>query len=256
MNIPEHNREAWDRLVAAGNTWTQPVGPDVIAAARQGQWSVLLTPHKPVPRAWFGELKGVRVLGLASGGGQQGPVFAAAGATVTILDNSPAQLAQDRTVAEREGLAIDTHLGEMTDLSRFADGSFDLIFHPVANGYIPNVLPMWRECFRVLRPGGRLLAGFTNPFVYLFDPEDQLNERRDLIVRHKVPYSDVGSLPPDELRRRVATGEPLEFSHTLDAQIGGQLAAGFVLIGFYEDTYDYTLDRFISTYVATLAIKP
>jgi hypothetical protein len=70
MNIPEHNREAWDRLVAAGNTWTQPVGPDVIAAARQGQWSVLLTPHKPVPRAWFGELKGVRVLGLASGGGQ------------------------------------------------------------------------------------------------------------------------------------------------------------------------------------------
>ena len=121
MNIPKHNRSAWDRQVETGNKWTVPVSPEVISAARQGRWSVMLTPKKPVPHEWFGEIGGVRVLCLASGGGQQGPVLAAAGAVVTVLDNSPAQLAQDRYVAEREGLRLDLQLGEMTDLSRFDD---------------------------------------------------------------------------------------------------------------------------------------
>ena len=94
--------------------WTVPVSPDVIAAARLGQWSVVLTPHKPVPREWFGPINGASVLCLASGGGQQGPVLAAAGAKVTVLDNSPAQLAQDQDVAERAGLKLALHLGEMT----------------------------------------------------------------------------------------------------------------------------------------------
>ena len=35
-----HNRAAWDREVDRGNEWTRPVGPDVIARARAGDWSV------------------------------------------------------------------------------------------------------------------------------------------------------------------------------------------------------------------------
>jgi 2-polyprenyl-3-methyl-5-hydroxy-6-metoxy-1,4-benzoquinol methylase len=70
------------------------------------------------------------VLCLASGGGQQGPILAAAGARVTVFDNSPQQLAQDRFVARREGLTLETVEGDMRDLSVFADVSFDLIVHP------------------------------------------------------------------------------------------------------------------------------
>src|SRR6516165_4443950 len=106
MNLRDYNRQAWDRQVAEGNRWTVPVSPDVIAAARRGDWQIVLTPTKPVPRAWFGELVGQEVLCLASGGGQQAPVLAAAGALVTVLDNSPAQLAQDRLVADRDGLSL------------------------------------------------------------------------------------------------------------------------------------------------------
>jgi SAM-dependent methyltransferase len=171
VDITEYNREAWDREVKAGNPWTRPVESQVTEAARRGDWQILLTPAKPVPRDWFGALKGQKVLCLASGGGQQGPVLAAAGARVAVLDNSPAQLAQDRLVAMRDGLDIQLELGQMDDLSRFPDSTFDLIIHPVSNLFVPNVRPVWREAFRALGPRGSLLSGFANPVNYLFDPE-------------------------------------------------------------------------------------
>jgi hypothetical protein len=81
MDVRGYKQEAWDRQVESGSELTVPVGPDVVEAARRGQWEVLLTETKPVPRAWFPEMAGAVVLWLASGGGQQAPVFAAAGQT-------------------------------------------------------------------------------------------------------------------------------------------------------------------------------
>ncbi len=178
-----YNRAAWDREVDSGNEWTRPVEPDVIARARAGDWSVVLIGYQPVPRDWFpAELAGTEILCLASGGGQQGPVLAAAGAAVTVLDNSPRQLGRDREVAAREGLAIHTVLGDMRDLSAFGDASFDVVFHPVSNVFCPEIAPVWREAFRVLRPGGLLLAGFMNPDIFIFDVAAL--DRGEFVVRH------------------------------------------------------------------------
>jgi SAM-dependent methyltransferase len=258
MDIRAYNRRAWDREVALGNRWTVPVSPEEIAAAREGRWTLLLTPTRPIPREWFpSDLAGRRVLCLACGGGQQGPLLAAAGARVTVLDNSPRQLAQDRLVAEREGLVIETVEGDMADLSMFPGTSFELIVHPVANCFVPDVRPVWREAFRVLRPSGAILAGFANPMNYIFDLD--LAEHGTLAVCFPLPYADTSSLPDEELQRRLETGEPVEFSHTLEAQIGGQLEAGFLLAGFYEDRYpDAACDRlsyYMATFMATRAIK-
>ena len=88
----------------------------------------------------------------------------------------------------------------------------------------------------MLRPGGVLLAGFMNPALFMFD-HDQADATGVLTVRHALPYSDLHSLAPAELQRRLDQGEPLEWSHSLDAQIGGQIAAGFALTGFYEDRW-------------------
>jgi len=48
-----HNRAAWDREVEKDNEWTRPAGPEVIARARAGDWSVVLIGYQPVPRDWF-----------------------------------------------------------------------------------------------------------------------------------------------------------------------------------------------------------
>ena len=101
MSLLERNRRAWNRESSDNGPWSRPVSPEVIAAARRGEWHVILTPNKPVPRDWFGDLQGRQVLGLASGGGQQVPVLAAAGALVTSFDLSDVQLEKDRLVASQ-----------------------------------------------------------------------------------------------------------------------------------------------------------
>jgi SAM-dependent methyltransferase len=249
-----HNRAAWDREVDNDNEWTRPVGPEVIARARAGDWSVVLIGHQPVPRDWFpADLAGVAVLCLASGGGQQGPVLAAAGAAVTAFDNSPRQLARDEEVAAREGLAIRTVLGDMRDLGAFPDASFELIFNPVSNVFCPDLAPVWREAFRVLRPGGLLLAGFMNPDLFIFD--DAAAERGELVARHPLPFSSQ-DLPDAEQERYYGDG-PVVFSHSLTGQIGGQLAAGFVLTHLAEARYHEGITaRYLPGYFATRAVKP
>lgn len=259
MDIRDHNRRAWNKKVKLGNPWTVPASADVIQAARRGQWSILLTPNKPVPRQWFPSLDGTKVLCLASGGGQQGPILATAGAIVTVLDNSPAQLDQDRLVAQREGLHVETIEGDMADLSDLSDASFDLVVRPVSNVFVPDVHPVWREAYRVLGSKGVLMAGFNNPALYIFDVQ-LMSETGELEVKHPLPYSDTDYLSDERLRRADEHGSPLEFSHTLEDQIGGQVAAGFVITGFYEDHdlkgQETPLSRYMPTYIATRAVKP
>jgi SAM-dependent methyltransferase len=226
-----------------------------VAEARRGNWSIFLTPTTPVPASWFPPLEGTDVLCLASGGGQQGPKLAAAGARVTVLDASPRQLEQDRAVASREALEIATVQGDMADLSMFEDGVFDLIVHPVSNSFVPDVRPVWREAYRVLRPGGSLLSGFSNGVVYIFD-EDAM-DRGELVVTDSLPYADVEALGEERVRELVAEKRAFEFGHTLTDQIGGQLDAGFVLHGFYESrTEGELLDEHMATFAATRAVKP
>ncbi len=258
MDIRAYNRDAWNRQADSGqNPWTQPVSPEVIAKARQGEWSVLLTEQTPVPRRWFpDDLRGLDLLALACGGGQQGPVFAAAGANVTVFDNAPRQLERDQMVAAREGLTnLRTVEGDARDLSVFADCSFDLIFNPVSTCFIPEVRPIWRECYRVLCPGGVLMTGFMNPLMYIFDLFE-MDEGR-LVVKYSLPYTDLGSLPPTDLQKMLNAGWPLEHSHTLTDQIAGQTDAGFHIVGLYEDQKaNSPLSRYHPLYIATRALKP
>lgn len=250
-----YNRKAWDSLVSKGNQWTQPVSSEVISAARKGDWKIVLTAEKPIPREWLAPVEGKKILCLAGGGGQQAPILAAAGGDVTTLDNSPGQLAQDQLVAQREGLTIGSVLGDMRDLSPLEDASFDLIVNPCSNSFVPDVNPIWKECFRVLKPGGSLLVGFINPITHIFDYDKM--EAGDLEVRHKIPYSDY-DLPEAERQALIDSNEPLWFGHSLEDQIGGQTKAGFAITGFYEDTWKElsALSDFIDVFIATRAIKP
>lgn len=255
MNVFEFNQRAWDQLVASGNRWTVPVSREGIAKAREGDWRLVLTPSLSVPDSWFPVLKGCRVLCLGSGGGQQGPILAAAGADITVFDASDKQLAQDRLVAEREGLSLATVQGDMADLSYFEDETFDFIFHPCSNCFAESIRPVWKEAYRVLRPGGSIVSSFVKPILGLFDPE--LDKQGVFQLKFQMPHSDLKVSEADRAEWFGADA-PIEFVHSLDDQLGGQLDAGFLIAGFYEDNWggDEPIDRFIKSFIAVRSIKP
>jgi len=255
MEVHSYNKEAWDKEVEGGeNRWTQPVSPEVIAKARQGEFSIVLTENIPVPKRWFPKLEGADVLCLASGGGQQGPILAAVGAHVTVFDNSPNQLKQDRFVADRDGLTLETIEGDAADLSALEAGSFDLVFNPCSTVFMADVRAVWRECARVLRPGGILMTGSMNPVHYIFDIYKM--DEGVLEVAHAIPYSDLTSIPKEDLDDLIEKGLPVEFGHSLTDLLGGQMDAGFFITDMYEDyMLDSPLHNYHPSYLATRAVK-
>ena len=243
------NANTIDRWIREGWEWGKPISHECFDRAKNREWDVLLTPTKPVPHEWLGELKGKRILGLASGGGQQMPVFAALGAICTVLDYSPLQLESERMVAEREGYDIRIIRGDMTKRLPFEDGEFDIIFHPVSNCYVEDVRPIWRECFRVLRPGGRLLAGTDHYINYIVDSEEER-------IINSLPFNPLRN--PDHRKQLEAEDAGMQFSHSLEEQIGGLLEAGFRLAALYEDTNGEGRlhEMNIPTFLAMLLLKP
>ncbi|MBR0464892.1 MAG: class I SAM-dependent methyltransferase [Clostridia bacterium] len=239
--------ESWRRKYKL--IWFEPVSHETFEKARRGEWDITLTPLKPVPHAWIGDVSGKKILGLAAGGAQQMPIMAALGAECTILDISPSQLENERVVSRREGYQIEVIEGDMSQPLPFADAAFDMIINPISNHYIEDVLPVFAECYRVLKPGGYLLCGLDTGIHYIFDE----NEEK---VVHSLPFNPLKdpALYDEMMRRDLG----LQFSHTLEEQIGGQLKAGFRLLDIYEDTNIAGLfyEMNIPKYMATRSQKP
>ncbi|KAB2328740.1 class I SAM-dependent methyltransferase [Cytobacillus depressus] len=256
MDITKHNSNAWDKKVEDGSRYTRSVSSEIIEKSKSGEWEITVTTEKSVPRDWFPEtLDGLKILCLASGGGQQGPVLAAAGADVTVTDISKKQLEQDENVAKRDGLTLKTLQGDMSDLSDFEDEYFDIIVNPVSNLFVKDVHPVWNEVSRVLKNRGILIVGFTNPLLWIFD--DNQERKGILDVKHSIPSSTLDYLPENEVQDYINSSQTIEYAHTLEDQIQGQIHAGFVISGFYEDDFGGTriLDKYIKTFIATRAIK-
>ena len=249
QNYTDINAQTIDRWVENDWEWGRPITHEQFVAAKQGEWSIVLTPTIPVPADWFPNLNGLDLLGLACGGGQQMPLFAAVGARCTVLDYSERQLETERMVAAREGYEINIVRADMSKPLPFADASFDVIVHPVSNCYIREVEPVWRECYRILRPGGVLLSGLDNGINYLFDESETM-------LTHALPYDPLNdeALYAESLKN----DDGIQFSHTFEEQVGGQLKAGFTLTHLFEDYNGYGRlhELHIPTFVATRAVKP
>lgn len=249
MEYTDINSKTIDRWIEEGWEWGIPISHEQFTAAQGGEWHMLLTPVKPVPKGWYPALPGAKVLGLAAGGGQQMPIFAALGASCTVLDYSQRQIESERMVAEREGYEIQTIRADMTKPLPFEEESFDLIFHPVSNCYIEDVMHIWRECHRILKPGGLLMAGLDNGINFLFD------ENKEEEIRFSLPFNP---LRDQSLMEMLNTNDDgVQFSHTLEEQIRGQIKAGFQLLDLYEDTNGsgFLHEHGVPTFWATLARK-
>lgn len=256
MDTINQNKRAWDKKVENKSVYTKAVANEIIEKSKLGEWQITVTTERSVPRNWFpASLDGLRVLCLASGGGQQGPILAAAGAEVTVYDLSRRQLEQDEMVAKRDGLKLRTIQGDMSDLHVFDNETFDLIVHPVSNVFVEDVRPVWKEAARVLKENGIMIAGFTNPLLFIFDDKEE--RKGHLTVKHSIPFSSFDGLSEEEIIEYLKSNETIEFGHSLEDLIQGQIDAGFLIAGFYEDDFggNRILDKYIKTFVATKAIK-
>lgn len=245
----EINSKTIDSWVEDGWEWGRPISHEEFEEAKKGNYRLLLTPIKPVPKEWIGDVSGKKILGLASGGGQQMPIFSALGAECTVLDYSDRQLESEKFVAKREKYSIKIVKADMTKRLPFEDGEFDMIFHPISNCYVEDVYHIWNECFRVLRSGGILLSGTDHFINYMVD------ENEEKIV-NKLPFNPL----KDEklMEELLRTNSGVQFSHSLEEQITGQLKAGFILKDLYEDTNGYGRlhEMNIPTMLAMYSKKP
>ena len=248
MNYREINANVIDKWCAEGWIWGQPISHETYLKALAGEWEVYLTPTKPVPYEWLGALKGKKVLGLASGGGQQMPIFSALGAKCTVMDYSCRQCESEKEVAMREGYEIEIVRADMTQRFPFADETFDLIFHPVSNCYVEEVNGIFKECSRVLKKGGSFLGGYDIGINFVFD------EREETVV-YTLPFNPLKD--PKIYADSLQHDWGIQFSHTIEEQIRGQLRAGFALVDLYEDTNGEgnLHQHHIPSYIATYCIK-
>ena len=210
-----HNRSAWDRLAKIQDRLAKP--------ARDADFT---DPLKTVDRiGWLGsDITGKQVLCLAAGGGRQGPIYAAAGGIVTVVDLSPAMLELDRAVAAERNLELRTVEASMDDLSALQDQSFDIVIHPVSTCYVPDVKPVYAEVARVLRAGGVYVSQHKQPTSL------QTTLQAQQTGYHVVfQYYRTDPLPASEHPNLIREEGTLEYIHRWEELLGAMCRSGLVI---------------------------
>jgi len=246
----QHNRRAWDQLARQKNRFAIPANE-----------ADFIEPLKKVDGpGWLGaSIEGKRLLCLAAGGGRHGPIYAAAGAKVTVVDISPEMLELDRSIAKRYGFALQVVETSMEDLSMFDDASFDIVIHPVSTCYVPGTAQVFNEVARVTCAGGCYISQHKQPTSLQSTVEP---DRQGYAVVHK--YQSGETLPPVTKENLIREPGTAEFVHTWQALLGNMCRAGFVIQDLIEPSHEDPAaapgsfahrSQFIAPYVRIKALR-
>src|ERR1700674_109171 len=143
----EHLRQEWtDALpISAWRKWQAP-----LAAFSRGATEAILEAAQLRP--------GMRVLDLASGVGDPALSLATAvgpSGRVTATDLGPGMFALAEEIARKKGIANIEFRDANAESLPFPDASYDVLTCRFGIMFFPDLARALRECFRVLRPGGR-----------------------------------------------------------------------------------------------------
>lgn len=219
MSVHDHNRRAWDDMVRERQRFTRPARDEDFANPLAAVDSL----------GWLGgDIRGKRLLCLAAGGGKHGALYAAAGASVTVVDISPAMLELDRQVAAERRLDLRTVAASMDDMPMLTAGEFDIVIHPVSTCYVPEIAPVYAEVARITRAGGLYISQHKSPTSLQADVRASAGGY-ELIE----PYYRSGPLPPVVGSRHREEGT-LEYLHRWSELLGTLCRSGFVLEDLVE----------------------
>lgn len=215
------NRAAWNHLADSNSQFAR------VATDRE-----LAQPLSVLDgRGWLpADVTGREVLCLASGGGWQSILYAAAGARVTVVDLSDSMLRLDQREADRRGYCMRLVQASMDDLRELTDESFDIVHQPVSTCYVPDVTAVYREVARVLRDDGVYISQHKQPTSLQISHRD---ERQQFVIG--IEYYHQGPLPRqrDESYREAGA---TEYLHRWEDLVGGMCRAGMVIEDLREPT--------------------
>ncbi len=223
------NAAAWDRLAKSHDALASPACDEAFADPRN--W---LGTGGPADRPWLPfSLNGLNILCLAAGGGKHGPIYAAAGAKVTVVDLSEAMLDLDRQVARERKIHLELIQSSMDDLAMLKNDRFDLVIHPVSSCYLPSLKQLFFEIARVCRPGGLYMSQHKSPRSLQSSLQPNLAGRYEVLFPERRSAESSKALPPAPPSRLREIGTD-EFAHSLSDILGGICRAGFYLEDFFE----------------------
>ena len=258
--VGDHNRRMWDRLAAAGIPYTRPQGRPPRDARGKRRFLDDLT---------YGRIKGLalegrRVLSLAGGGGWDAILFAELGAATTLFDLSPRQLTTVRRLAKERGTRLRAVQGDMRDLSAFADGSFDLVYHHHSLVFVPDAARVIREVARVLAPGGRYVFSTMHPVtlrMYETWTGSGWGLKQSYFANGPVPAKDP-TWSFDDVQVEAPT---LEYGHRFSDLVNACVRAKLLIEGLWEWSpgdaggppgSDDALEQLLPAYIAIRARRP
>ncbi|MCL1952580.1 MAG: class I SAM-dependent methyltransferase [Oscillospiraceae bacterium] len=270
-NIVAQNQQEWEDNVASADQYTIPwldLDMDAVRDFAEGRLSGFHEPSGPIDipmlrtirRLLYGNLKGKKVLCLASGGGQQSAVFALLGADVTVADISQGQLNGDLKAARHYGYEIKTVQCSMMDLSMFEPETFDIVYQPVSIVFVPDVLPVYEQVYRVLKSGGLYSVGHINPSTYPVDFDNGIDGWDGTGYRIATPYLG-GALRVDANgNENMTDGEPVgEFRHLFIDMFCGLTQAGFTIRYVSEEPRNFVRSEgpfsVVQKYIDILSVK-
>lgn len=225
-----HNRQAWNRLVDQQSWLTSAAADERFADPLRSVDSL----------GWLGDsIAGQRVLCLAAGGGRQGPLYAAAGGVVTVLDISDAMLELDRAVAQQRRLSLRLIQGSMSDLSMFQPQEFDLVIQPVSTCYVRDILNVYQQISRVLRPQGLYVSQHKSPVslqAALTWNAQATGDHADRPGGYLIQQDYYSRQPVPPVARPTHLREPgtQEFIHRWEEILGGMCRAGMLIEDLVE----------------------
>jgi SAM-dependent methyltransferase len=219
------NQRAWDQRAESRDTFARSLLPSALGSASLVAEQLRLLDA----RNWYASsVKGQSVLCLGAGGGRHGPILAAAGAKVTVVDLSPGMLHLDEQLAHALGLTLTTLRASIDELAALPGHAFDLVVQPVSTCYVPDIVRVYTEVSRVLRPNGLYVSQHKTPTN--LQASTQWANSGYLV---QVPYVGGAVLPPASPSRFRESGT-LEFLHRWEDLVGGLCRSGFLLEDLVE----------------------
>ncbi len=222
MDLAVRNRAYWTRRAPS---YTADVAANVAHGGRE-LWRAALADHLPKGEA-------LRVLDIGTGPGFFAILLTEMGCRVTAADYTPAMLEEARRNAGPLAGRIDFRQMDAQALE-LPDGQFDAVVSRNLTWNLPDPEKAYREWFRVLKPGGRMINFDADWYGYLFDEGKRAAVRRDRDQVRRVGCTDYNAYDQAAEMEDISRQLPMGRVNRPDWDVQTLLRCGFRRI--YTDT--------------------